>query len=296
MVGSSVVRMLKKKSYKNILTVDKGDLDLLNQQKTIYYLKKNKPDIVIIAAAKVGGINANNTFKAEFIYQNLQIQNNLIHGSYSAGVRKLIFLGSSCIYPKYCKQPIKEEYLLTGPLELTNEPYAIAKIAGLKMCEYYNNQYGTNYLCLMPCNMYGLNDNYDLDNSHFLPALIRKIHFAKKNNLNEVLLWGDGSPKRELMYVDDLASACIHFMNVKTKEHLINVGSNEEFTIKQFANKISKLIGFKGQIKFDDKMPNGTPRKLLNISKLKKYKFHSFTSFNKGIKIVYKSFKEMNFS
>lgn len=296
MVGSSVVRMLKKKSYKNILTVDKRDLDLLNQQKTIYYLKKNKPDIVVIAAAKVGGINANNTFKAEFIYQNLQIQNNLIHGSYLAGVRKLIFLGSSCIYPKYCKQPIKEEYLLTGPLELTNEPYAIAKIAGLKMCEYYNNQYGTNYLCLMPCNIYGLNDNYDLDNSHFLPALIRKIHFAKKNNLNEVLLWGDGSPKRELMYVDDLASACIHFMNVKTKEHLINVGSNEEFTIKQFANKISKLIGFKGQIKFDDKMPNGTPRKLLNISKLKKYNFNSFTSFNKGIKIVYKSFKEMNFS
>lgn len=292
MVGSSIIRILQKKSFKNILTVDKKRINLLDQTKTFNFLKKNKPEIVIIAAARVGGINANNSYKASFIYENLQIQNNLIHGSYLAGVNKLIFLGSSCIYPRDCKQPIKEEYLLTGPLELTNEPYAIAKITGLKMCDYYNHQYGTNYLCLMPCNLYGLNDNYDLNNSHFIPALIRKINYAKDNNIKEVTLWGDGTPKRELMYVDDLANACIHFMNINTKESLINVGSNEEYTINQFAKKISKLIGYKGTIKFDKSMPNGTPRKLLNTKILKKYKFTSFKKFDDGIKLVYQSYKK----
>ena len=223
----------------------------------------------------------------------MQIQNNLIHGSFLAGVKKLFFLGSSCIYPRDCKQPIKEEYLLNGPLETTNEPYAIAKIAGLKMCNYYNHQYGTNYLCLMPCNLYGPNDNYDLNNSHFIPALIRKIDYAKTKNLKEVTLWGDGTPKRELMYVDDLAKACIHFMNTDTKESLINVGSNEEYTIKQFAKKISKLIGFKGSIKFDKSMPNGTPRKLLDTKILNKYKFSSFKRFDDGINLVYQSYKKL---
>ena len=293
MVGSSIIRILHKKSFKNILTVDKKRINLLDQSKTFNFLQKNKPELVIIAAARVGGIKANSSYKASFIYENLQIQNNLIHGSYLAGVKKLIFLGSSCIYPKDCKQPIKEEYLLTGPLELTNEPYAIAKIAGLKMCDYYNHQYGTNYLCLMPCNLYGLNDNYDLDNSHFIPALIRKINYAKNNKFKQVTLWGDGSPKRELMYVDDLAKACIHFMNKDTEESLINVGSNEEYTIKQFAKKISKLIGYKGVINFDKNMPNGTPRKLLNTKILKKYKFTSFKKFDDGIKLVYQSFKKM---
>ena len=292
MVGSSIIRILRKKSFKNILTVDKKKINLLDQSKTFNFLQKNKPELVIIAAARVGGIKANSSYKASFIYENLQIQNNLIHGSYLAGVKKLIFLGSSCIYPRDCKQPIKEEYLLTGPLELTNEPYAIAKIAGLKMCDYYNHQYGTNYLCLMPCNLYGLNDNYDLDSSHFIPALIRKINYAKNNELKEVTLWGDGSPKRELMYVDDLAKACIHFMNKDTEESLINVGSNEEYTIKQFAKKISKLIGYRGVIKFDKNMPNGTPRKILNTKILKRYKFTSFKKFDDGIKLVYQSFKK----
>jgi len=294
MVGSSIVRILQKKSFKNILTVEKNKLDLLDQSKTFNFLKKNKPEVVIIAAARVGGIKANNTFKASFIYENIQMQNNLIHGSYLAGIKKLIFLGSSCIYPRDCKQPIKEEYLLSGPLEITNEPYAIAKIAGLKMCHYYNYQFGTNYLCLMPCNLYGLNDNYDLNNSHFIPALLRKIYFAKYKNSKQVTLWGDGTPKRELMYVDDLARVCIHFMNIDTKESFINVGSNEEYTIKQFAKKISSLIGYQGSIKFDASMPNGTPRKLLNTRILKKYKFTSFTRFDDGIKPVYQSFKKMN--
>lgn len=294
MVGSSIIRILRKKSFKNILTIDKKKINLLDQFKTFNFLQKNKPELVIIAAARVGGIKVNSSYKASFIYENLQIQNNLIHGSYLAGVKKLIFLGSSCIYPRDCNQPIKEEYLLTGPLELTNEAYAIAKIAGLKMCDYYNHQYGTNYLCLMPCNLYGLNDNYDLDSSHFIPALIRKINYAKNNKFKEVTLWGDGSPKRELMYVDDLAKACIHFMNKDTEESLINVGSNEEYTIKQFAKKISKLIGYKGVINFDKNMPNGTPRKLLNTKILKKYKFTSFKKFDDGIKLVYQSFKKMN--
>src|SRR6056300_1213103 len=233
MVGSSLVRLFQKKGYTNLLTRTKKQLNLLDQSKTYAYLKKQKPDAVIIAAAKVGGIHANNEYRADFIYQNLQIQNNLIHGSYLAGVKKLIFLGSSCIYPRDCKQPIKEEYLLTGPLEQTNEPYAIAKIAGLKMIENYNRQYKTNYLCLMPCNLYGPRDNYDLNSSHFLPALIKKCMHAKKNNHSYVEIWGDGSAKRELLFVDDASEAILFFLKKKTSDSLINIGTGVDYSISE---------------------------------------------------------------
>ena len=291
MVGSSLVRLFQKKGYTNILTRTKKQLNLLDQSKTYAYLKKQKPDAVIIAAARVGGIHANNEFRADFIYQNLQIQNNLIHGSYLAGIKKLIFLGSSCIYPRDCKQPIKEECLLTGPLEQTNEPYAIAKIAGLKMIENYNRQYKTNYLCLMPCNLYGPNDNYDLNNSHFLPALIRKIHNAKISNSKSVTLWGNGKPKRELMHVNDLANACLYFLNKKTMEHLINIGSGEEFTIKQYAQFLSKIIDYKGNIIFKNINLNGTPRKILDSTIAKNYGWVSKLNFHENIISIYNEYK-----
>ena len=291
MVGSSLIRLFQKKGYTKILTRTKKQLDLLDQQKTYTFLKKQKPDTVIIAAARVGGIHANNEYRADFIYQNLQIQNNLIHGSYLAGVKKLIFLGSSCIYPRDCKQPIKEEYLLTGPLEQTNEPYAIAKIAGLKMIENYNRQYKTNYLCLMPCNLYGPNDNYDLNNSHFLPALIRKIHEAKISNKDKVELWGDGSPKRELMHVDDLANSCLYFLKKHTSNFLLNIGSGEEYSIKVFANKISKIIGYNGNIVFNKRFPNGTPRKVLDTSLTTNLGWKSKKLFDKEIQYIYDDFQ-----
>ena len=291
MVGSSLLRLFKKKGYTNLLTRSKKQLNLLDQSKTYAYLKKQKPDAVIIAAARVGGIHANNEYRAEFIYQNLQIQNNLIHGSYLAGVKKLIFLGSSCIYPRDCKQPIKEEYLLTGPLEQTNEPYAIAKISGLKMIESYNRQYKTNYLCLMPCNLYGPNDNYDLNNSHFLPALIRKIHAAKINNIDKVELWGDGSPKRELMHVDDLANSCIFFLTKPVKGYLLNVGSGEEYSIKVFAQKISKIIDYNGDIFFNKSFPNGTQRKVLDSSIAKNLGWKNKLLFDQAIENIYNDFK-----
>lgn len=290
MVGSSLVRLFKKKSFKNLILKPKKQLDLLDQNKTFNFLKKNKPDAVIIAAAKVGGINANNLYRADYIYQNIQIQNNLIHGSYLAGVKKLIFLGSSCIYPKYSKQPIKEEYLLTSSLEFTNEPYAIAKIAGVKMCENYNKQYGMNYLSLMPCNLYGLNDNYDPQNSHFLPALISKIYQAKKLKKKYVTLWGNGTAKRELMNVDDLSNACLFFLNKKTKETLINIGSNEEYNIKQYANKIMKFMKYKVDLKYDKSMPNGTPRKILDTSCAKQYGWYPKISFENGFQDAYLNF------
>jgi GDP-L-fucose synthase len=291
MVGSSLVRLFQKKGYTKILTRTKKQLDLLDQSKTYAFLKKQKPDAVIIAAARVGGIHANNEYRADFIYQNLQIQNNLIHGSYLAGVKKLIFLGSSCIYPRDCKQPIKEEYLLTGPLEQTNEPYAIAKIAGLKMIENYNRQYKTNYLCLMPCNLYGPNDNYDLNNSHFLPALIRKIHEAKVSNKNKVELWGDGSPKRELMHVDDLANSCLYFLKNNTSNYMLNIGSGEEHSIKVFANKISKIIGYDGNIVFNKRFPNGTPRKVLDTSLANNLGWKSKILFDQEIRSIYDDFQ-----
>lgn len=291
MVGSSLVRLFQKKGYTNLVTRTKKQLNLLDQSKTYAFLNRQKPDAVIIAAARVGGIHANNEYRADFLYQNLQIQNNLIHGSYLADIKKLIFLGSSCIYPRDCKQPIKEEYLLTGPLEQTNEPYAIAKIAGLKMIENYNRQFNTKYLCLMPCNLYGPNDNYDLNNSHFLPALIRKIHEAKISNKDKVELWGDGSPKRELMHVDDLANSCLYFLKNNTSNYMLNIGSGEEHSIKVFANKISKIIGYDGNIIFNKRFPNGTPRKVLNSSLANNLGWKSKILFDQEIQYIYDDFK-----
>jgi len=290
LVGSAVVRTLKIHGFKNILTISKKKLDLTNQSKTYNFLKKNKPKFIIICSAKVGGILANNTFKAEFIYDNLQIQNNLIHNAYINKINNLIFLGSSCVYPRDCKQPIKEKYLLNGELEKTNEPYAIAKIAGIKLCESYNYQYGTNYLCLMPTNTFGPNDNYDSKTSHFIPALIRKAHELKKKKDKTLYLWGSGKVRREAIYVDDIADACIHFMNKKTKKYLINIGSGKDYTILQFAKKIMNIVGVKAQIKLDRTKPDGTPRKLLDITEAKKYGWQSKTTLEDGLLKAYKSF------
>jgi GDP-L-fucose synthase len=290
LVGSSIVRRLKLKGYKNILTADRKDLDLTSQQKVFDFLKKKKPKIVIIAAAKVGGIYANNTYRADFIYENLAIQNNLIHGSFLNNIKNLLFLGSSCIYPRDSKQPIKEKYLLKGPLEFTNEPYAIAKIAGIKLCENYNFQYKTNYKCLMPTNVYGPGDNYDPKNSHVFAALIKKIHDAKIENKKQIILWGDGTPKREFIYVDDLADACIHFMKIKTKESWINIGTGKDFTISQYAKIIMKYLKCNLKIKFDNTKPNGSPRKLLDISVAKKYGWTAKTNLQSGFIKTYQNF------
>jgi GDP-L-fucose synthase len=290
LVGSSIVRRLKLKGYKNILTADRKNLDLTSQQKVFDFLKKKKPKIVIIAAAKVGGIYANNTYRADFIYENLAIQNNLIHGSFLNNIKNLLFLGSSCIYPRDSKQPIKEKYLLNGPLELTNEPYAIAKIAGIKLCENYNFQYKTNYKCLMPTNVYGPGDNYDSKNSHVFAALIKKIHNAKIKNKKQIILWGDGNPKREFIYVDDLADACIHFMKIRTRENWINIGTGKDFTITQYAKIIMKYLKCNFKIKFDKTKPNGSPRKLLDISIAKKYGWSAKTNLQSGFIKTYKNF------
>ena len=290
LVGSAIVRRLKYHGYKNILVVNKKKLDLRNQSDVETYFKNKKPDAVINAAATVGGIYANNKYKAEFIFNNISIQSNIINISYKYGVKHLIFLGSSCVYPRDCKQPIKENYLLNGELEKTNEPYAVAKIAGIKMCESYNFQYKTNYKCLMPCNTYGPNDNYDLLTSHFYPALIKKIYLAKKNNKKQITLWGNGKAKREIMYVDDLADACIFFLDKKTNETLINVGSGEEKTILQFANFLIKKMNLKLKIKFDKKKPNGTPRKILNSSIAKKYGWVPKVNLDEGFRYVYSNF------
>jgi GDP-L-fucose synthase len=290
LVGSAILNLLKRKNYKNLITISSQKLDLTNQKKTFDFLKKNKPKFIFICAAKVGGIKANNTFKANFIYENLSIQNNLIHGAYLAGVKNLIFLGSSCVYPKHCKQPIKEEYLLNGLLEKTNEPYAIAKIAGIKLCEYYNYQYKTNYKCIMPCNTYGPGDNYNLKTSHFFPALIKKIHLIK-NKKNFVLkLWGDGEAKREFIYVDDLADACIYFMNKKTNLNWINIGSGIDHKIKDIAQIVMNILNVKAKIVFDNKKINGTPRKILNNSAAKKFGWKCRHSLKDGVLKTYKDF------
>ena len=290
MVGSAILRCLKNKGYKNIITVSKKKLNFLDQKKTEKFLLKSKPDFVIIAAARVGGILANQNYKANFIYENLMIQTNIIHSSYKAGVKKLIFLGSSCIYPKFAKQPIKESYILSGSLEPTNDAYSIAKIAGVKMCEAYNKQYGLNYICLMPTNMYGPNDNYDNSNSHFFPALIKKIYMAKKKNKKEIILWGNGKAKRELMYVDDIAEACEFFLKKRTNSSLINIGSGKEKTIKNYATFIMKKLGFKIKIRYDKKKPNGTPRKKVNCSLAKSYGWISKFDLEKGFEITFKDF------
>ena len=290
MVGSSINRLLVTKGYKNLITIPKKDLDLTNQDKVLKFFKKSKPDVVIIAAAKVGGILANDSLRASFLYENLAIQNNLINSSYLNGIKNLIFLGSSCIYPKFSKQPIKEEYLLSGKLEPTNEPYAIAKIAGLKLCETYNFQYNTNYKCLMPCNLYGPGDNYNLKSSHFFPALIKKIHYAKINKQKTIHLWGDGSPKREMMHVDDIAKAVIYFLKKKTKHSLINVGSGIEMKISDYAKFIIKELNCDIQIKFDKSKPNGTPRKLLDSTLAESYGWKARVSLREGFQETYKDF------
>ena len=283
MIGSAIVRRLKNLNYKNILIKNRKQLDLTDQKKVYSFLKKLKPDAVILAAAKVGGINANNEYRGEFIYENLAIQNNIIHGSYINNVKNLIFLGSSCIYPKNCKQPIKEEYLLSNYLEHTNEPYAIAKIAGLKLCESYNFQYNLNYKCLMPCNSYGINDNYDLKSSHFLPALIRKIIEALKNKNDHIKIWGSGKPLRELIYSDDIADACIFFLKKKTKFSLINIGSGFEKSINQYAKFIMNHLGVKLKIIHEKKNLDGTFRKLLDSSLANNYGWRPKTTFEIGL-------------
>jgi GDP-L-fucose synthase len=290
LVGSAIVRRLKFNNYKNILTVDRKYLDLSDQKKVYQFLKKNKPKAIIIAAARVGGIVANNKYRADFINENLIIQSNLIHGAFLNKIKNLIFLGSSCVYPKNCKQPIKEDFLLNGGLEYTNEPYAIAKIAGIKMCENYNLQYKTNYKSLMPTNTYGPGDNYNSETSHFFSAIIKKVYEAKKKNKKTITLWGSGKAKRELIYVDDLADACIFFMLKKTKETLINIGSGKDFTIKEYANFIIKSLNLNIKIKFDKSKPDGTPRKLLDISLAKKYGWIPKISLKEGLIITYESF------
>jgi GDP-L-fucose synthase len=282
LVGSSVVRRLNYYGYKNILTSDKKKLDLRNQQQVFDYFKKKKIDAVINAAGKVGGIYANNNYKANFIYDNLAIQNNVIHACYQNKIKSLIFLGSSCIYPRNSKQPIREKYLLTGELEKTNEPYAVAKIAGIKMCESYNFQYKTNYKCLMPCNLYGPNDNYNLKTSHFFPALIVKAIQAKKNKNKNIILWGNGKAKRELMYVDDIADACIYFMNKKTKESLINVGAGYDTSILNYAKFILKKLNLSCKIVLDKSKSDGTPRKIIDSSIANKYGWFPKIDLNTG--------------
>ena len=283
MIGSAIVRKLKLLNYKHIILRNKKQLDLTNQSKVYNFLKKEKPNAVILAAAKVGGIYANNEYRGEFIYENLSIQNNIIHGSFINGVKNLIFLGSSCIYPKNCKQPIKETYLLSNYLEKTNEPYAIAKIAGVKLCESYNLQYNLNYKCLMPCNSYGINDNYDLKSSHFLPALIRKIIEALKNNKDYIKIWGSGKPLRELIYSDDIADACIFFLKKKTKVSLINIGTGIEKSIVDYANFIMKHLGVKLKILHEKKNLDGTYRKLLDTSLANKYGWKPKTTLEEGL-------------
>ena len=287
LVGSAIVRALQAQGYNNLILRAHKELDLLDQKTVTDFFQKEKPEYIFLAAAKVGGILANKTYPADFIYQNLQVQNNVIHNSYLHGVRKLLFLGSSCIYPRNCPQPIKEEYLLTGPLEPTNEPYAIAKIAGIKMCQSYNRQYGANFISVMPTNLYGPNDNFDLENSHVLPALIRKFHEAKTNNQKEVVVWGTGAAKREFLHVDDLAEACVFLMNNYDSSEIINIGAGEDVTIKELAEMIKEVIDFTGKIVWDSSKPDGTPRKLLNVSKLHNLGWKHRINLREGLKMAY---------
>ena len=297
LVGSAIFRKLRVKGYKNLIIADRKKLDLTDQTKVIKFLKSKKPDFIFIAAAKVGGIYYNLKHKADFITENIQIQTNLIHGAYKCGIKELIFLGSSCVYPKNCKQPIKENYLLSGKLEETNDAYAIAKIAGVKMCQSYNEQYNTKFKCLMPTNTYGPNDNYDKINSHFFPALIKKVHQLKSNKNKIITLWGNGTPKREVIHVDDIADACVYFMKKKTKDFLINIGTGKDYTIKFYLELIAKVILGKKKlkIKYDKSKPNGVPRKVMDISLAKKYGWKHKINLKMSIKITYQSFlKELN--
>lgn len=290
MVGSALVRNLQDKGYTNVLTRTRAELDLLNQQAVWAFLESEQPDYIFLAAAKVGGIFANNTYRADFIYENLVVEANVIEGAHRAGVARLCFLGSSCIYPRDCPQPIKEEYLLTGPLEPTNEPYAIAKIAGIKLCESYNRQYGRQYVSVMPTNLYGSNDNYDLNNSHVLPALIRKAHEAKLRDDTNLVVWGSGKPMREFLFVDDMADACVFLMEHGIGEGLYNVGTGQDVTIRTLAETVMDVVGFNGEIVFDANKPDGTPRKLLNVDRLRNLGWQAKTSLREGIAEAYADF------
>ncbi|MBK0383416.1 GDP-L-fucose synthase [Pedobacter sp. SD-b] len=290
MVGSAIVRKLEKEGYQTIIKKTSKELDLRDQVAVAKFFEYQKPDYVFLAAAKVGGIVANNTYRADFLYDNLQIQNNVIHQSYLNKVKKLMFLGSSCIYPKMAPQPLKEEYLLTGLLEQTNEPYAIAKITGIKMCDAYRAQYGCNFISAMPTNLYGYNDNYHPQNSHVLPALIRKFHEAKENNEPNVTIWGSGSPMREFLFADDLADACYYLMQNYDEPNLINIGTGEDMTIKDLALLIKDIIGFKGELVFDSSKPDGTPRKLMDVSKIHNKGWRHKVNLKEGIKLAYQDF------
>ena len=294
MVGSSLCRKFNENGFKNIVTVEKKKVNLLDQKAVFKFLKKNKPDLVIIAAARAGGIYANSNYKAKFIYENLEIQNNLIHGSYLAGIKKLFFLGSSCIYPKYAKQPIKENYLLTSSLEPTNDAYALAKISGLMMCKYYSENYKVEFKSLMPCNLYGPGDNYHDKDSHFFPALIKKILSAKKKGSRVIRIWGSGKPKRELLYVDDLSSSVLFLINKKIKEPFINIGSGKDQTINWYANFIINYFQLNLKIKFDRSKPDGVSRKLLDISIIKKMGWKAQTTLKNGLSMVVKDFLKNN--
>ena len=293
MVGSAIHRKLAKEGYTDIVTRSSKELDLRDQVAVEAFFDLEKPDYVFLAAAKVGGIVANNTYRADFLYENLAIQNNVIHQSYKHGVKKLMFLGSSCIYPKLAPQPLKEEYLLTGLLEETNEPYAIAKIAGIKMCEAYRAQYGCNFISVMPTNLYGFNDNYHPENSHVLPALIRRFHEAKIENAPQVTIWGSGSPLREFLFADDLAEACYYLMQNYDEPTLINIGTGEDISIKDLALLIKKVIGYEGALTFDSSKPDGTPRKLMDVSKLHKLGWKHKVELEQGIKLAYEDFLDI---
>lgn len=296
MVGSSILRALKAKGYSNFLLKSSAELDLRNQQAVADFFAFEKPDYVFLAAAKVGGIVANNTYRADFIYENMMIQSNVIHQAYLNGVKKLLFLGSSCIYPKLAPQPLKEEYLLTGLLEPTNEPYAIAKIAGIKMCDAYREQYGCNFISVMPTNLYGPNDNYDLNNSHVLPALLRKFITAKNNGDTTVTIWGTGSPLREFLHADDLADACLFLMQTHNDSGLVNIGVGEDISILDLAKMVKQIVGFEGEIITDTSKPDGTPRKLMDVSKLTNLGWKASISLEEGIKKVYEEIKDHNWS
>ena len=291
MVGSALLRNLKTHGFTNLLVKTRQELDLCLQQEVTVFFEREKPEYVFLAAAKVGGIQANNVYRADFIYENLMVQNNIIHAAYKNNVKKLMFLGSSCIYPKLAPQPLKEEYLLSGALEYTNEPYAIAKIAGIKMCESYHKQYGCNFISVMPTNLYGPNDNYDLNNSHVLPALLRKFHYAHENKLPQVTVWGTGSPRREFMHADDMADACVHLMKTYDGEKFVNLGVGTDISIKELAYLIKAIVGYAGEIVFDSSKPDGTPRKLMDVSYLHSLGWKHQINLEQGIKNVYADFK-----
>jgi GDP-L-fucose synthase len=294
MVGSAIFRNLVSKGYTNIITKTRAELDLQRYDDVQSFFETEKPEFVFLAAAKVGGIMANNTYRADFLFENLQIQNNVIHNAYLAGVKKLVFLGSSCIYPKDCPQPIKEEYLLTGILEPTNEPYAIAKIAGIKMCEAYRDQYGCNFISVMPTNLYGINDNYHTENSHVFPALIRKFHEAKLNGAKEVIVWGSGNPRREFLNADDMADATIYLMQSYNERELVNIGVGKDISIRELAELIKKVVQYEGDIVFDSSKPDGMFQKLLSVDKLTQLGWVAKTSLKEGVELAYNDFKSKN--